>query len=407
MQIAEILKDVPLFALLEDVELARVAGLATVKGYLAGMPLFGAGDASDSFYVIARGRVQIRLPAQPGVEERKISLGAGKFFGEMGVVSGTPRTGDAVIEEDAVLVRIAQGAFDNLMAIDEHISEKVMGAYMNRAAETEEMRDATRKSIADPKGLLFYSAGGGAGASFLVANTALKIRDLTRKAVLVLDLDVQAPTQHLYLGAPADEAGGLPKVLAAEALTPALVKEHAKQLHFGVDILGGPGVPDMARATPERLVALFQACLKAYDFVVADTTSALNRATEQLFRAADAVHLVFAPEIVSVSRAIPVVRWFKEQGMDAKLRLVLNKFYPEEGFSPGAIEQKFSRPVLGRVEYEPQLAMGAVNEGLPLVKRNPRSTAAVDLTRFARQVVSLPTGLAEGERPFSLWNLFG
>jgi MinD-like ATPase involved in chromosome partitioning or flagellar assembly len=404
MQIAKILAGVPLFAALEDDELEKIAALTSVKGYLAGTPLFQTGQPSDCFYVIARGRVKIRLPAVAGTAERDISLGGGKFFGEMGVISGTPRNADAEVEEDAVLVRIDQSTFDQLMAVDERISEKVMAAYMVRASETEERVEKAEKALADPKSLLFFSAGGGAGASFLVANTALKIRDLTCKKVLVLDLDLQSPSQHLYLGV-GDGEGSLADLLARGKFDAAALQEAARELHFGIDFLGGPKTPRPEHCPPERIEWLVELALKAYDYVLIDTTSALTKANEALFKVADSVHLVFGPDIVSVSRAVPIFRWFSSEQMDRKVRLVMNKYARDEGFSPGAVEERFSRPVLGRVEFDGPLAIGSVNEGVPLVKRNPRSITAADLNRFARQVVSLQAGVPQGERPFSIWNL--
>lgn len=405
MQVEKILTSVPLFSTLEDEELARVARLATVGGYLAGQQLFQAGDASDSIYVIARGRVRITIPAEPGVPEKSISLGTGKFFGEMGLVSGTPRSGGARVEEDAVLVRLESTAFDQLMTLDEVISEKVMAAYMARVSDLEERKESAARSLADPKSLLFYGTGGGAGASFLVCNVALKVRNLTQRSVLVLDLDISTPSQHLFLGAPIED-GGLAGLLEQETATPDQVRAAAHSLHYGIDLLGGPRRVSPERATPERLVQLVRECQRAYDLVLIDTSSSLTTVNQALFRTADSVHLVFAPDIVSVSRAVPVVRWLDHEKLGPRVRLVLNKFQPSAGFSPEGISKRFQREVLGRVAFEPDLGLGAVNEGVPLVKLYPRSTTSVDLARFGRQIVTLPSEQGSEGRAFSLWNLF-
>lgn len=418
--IKEFLGKVPLFAALEDAQLDRVADLASVKGFMEGTPLFAAGDPSDCFYVIARGRVQIGIPARTGVPAREISLGTGKFFGEMGVLRGTPRMADAVVEEDAVLIRVGQAAFDNLMAVDDDIAERVMVAYMSRAAEVEEtQRKAQQASqaakpsqaeVKDPKVFLFFSAGGGAGASFLVANMAIKARDLTRKKVLVLDLDTEAPTQHLYLGAP-NKPGALPQLLAeqeAGTLRPERLVEVAVQLHTGVDLIGGPGVPLEAKVTPKAITDLLAIARKAYDYVLVDTVSADTELNDALFQACDVVQVVFGPDLVSIARSLPVVKGIQDKGLDARLRLVLNKFTPEVGIKPELIEDRFGRPVLGRVEFSHEMALEAINEGVPLVKRNPRSAVAADLMRFTRQTISRPTGDARSAPGgFSLWNIFG
>lgn len=405
MNVERILVGVPLFAGLDQAELARVAALAQVKGYLAGMPLFSAGDPSDSFYVVARGSVRIRLPASTAGVERAFTLEAGKFFGEMGVLGGQPRTGDAVVAEDSVLVRISREDFDRLMAVDQAIAEKVMESYMGRVAELEESRRSAKEMKKDPGCLLFFSSGGGAGASFLCANLALKIRDLCRKQVLVLDLDVQAPCQHLYLGS--SQPGALPSLIGAGELSPAAIRERAHKLHHGVDLLGGPGVPPVGRPTPAEARELVRAARKAYGYVLIDTTSAFSPLNEALFDAAGFTHLVLGPDIVSVSRSVGLVRQLEEQGLKDRLRLLLNKFQPGEGISPELLEKKFGREVMGRVEYQHELAVGAVNEGVPVVKRNPKAPLTVDLTRLARQLVSQLSSPPGADQGFSLWSLFG
>lgn len=405
MQVEAILRSVPLFSTLADDEAERVAKLVTVGGFLKGQKLFSAGDVSDSIYIIARGRVRISIPAEPGVPERAISLGPGKFFGEMGLVSGTPRSGAAEIEEDAVLVRLGQTAFDQLMTLDQGISEKVMSAYLARLGSMEEHRETAQKSLSDPKSLLFYGTGGGAGASFLVCNAALQIRNLTRRSVLILDLDISTPAQHLYFGVQPEE-GGLASLLERPNASPEEIRAAVHSLHFGIDLLGGPRRPPPEHCTPERLVRLVQECMKAYEVVLVDTSTALTTVNQALFKAADSLHLIFTPDIVSVSRAVPVVRWLDHEKLGPRVRLVLNKFQRDEGFTPSTIAKRFQREVLGRIEFEPALAMGAVNEGIPLVKRNPRSTVAVDLTRFARQIVSLPSEGQDAQRDFSLWKFF-
>ncbi len=406
--IEKMLRGVPLFAALSEDEFAKVVALAGVKGYLAGMPLFATGDPSDCFYVVARGKVSIRIPAAPGSPEREVLLGPGKFFGEMGVMRGTPRMASAVVAEDSVLVRIDAPAFDQLMAVDDELAEKVMVAFMGRAAEVEEARKAAEKASEaasqDPHVLLFYGAGAGSGASFLVANAALKVRDLTRRRVVILDLDLEAPTQHLYLGA---GQGRLPALLARPEVNTERVVEAAERLHLGVDLIGGPGVPPPSHATPERVLKVVEAAREAYDYVLIDTTSALTPVNRALFEKSDLLHVVFGGDIVSVGRALPVVRSLASTGLAPRIRLVQNKFHAHVGFRPQTLEERFQRPVTGRIEFDHALAVEAANEGVPLVKRTPRCPAATDITRFVRQTLSAAPREETPERSFSLWNLLG
>jgi oxepin-CoA hydrolase/3-oxo-5,6-dehydrosuberyl-CoA semialdehyde dehydrogenase len=89
-----------------------------------------------------------------------------------------------------------------------------MGAYLERMREAEE--GAPEKDTEEePRALIFLSAGGGAGASFLCSNLAVKIRDLTQGRVLVLDRSSAkestghgSPLPNLIHGGPGRAGGG-------------------------------------------------------------------------------------------------------------------------------------------------------------------------------------------------------
>lgn len=405
--VSDILKEVPIFSKLDADELERVVELATVRDYSAGATLFSRGDPPNAFHVVARGRIEIRIPAEEGGEERTVTLGQGKFFGEMGVIRGTPRMADAVVAEDVELVSIEADDFDQLMSIDEKVSEKVMAAYLERVKELEEAKKEAGQdhSSDEPRTMLFLSPGAGSGASFLCANLAVKIRDLTQKTVLVLDLDLQGPTQHLYLGYD-KPVGGLRAVFNAPQITSSAVKGAARRLPWEVELLGGPGVPDVEEVSPDRLRELVRAASKAYDYVLVDGTSAISPLNDALVRACDATHVVIGNDKVTLTRVEPMLKHLEEEGFRDKVRLVLNKQRPRHGLDPSAIEETFQRTVLGRVEYADSLVMDALGEGAPVAKHSPRSMVAVQLSKLARQLLSLPSSMIEDLRTFSIWNLF-
>jgi SulP family sulfate permease len=64
----------------------------------AGKLLFGRGAEGDALYVISRGLIEIRVPtvAQVGHHRRLAVIGPGCIFGETAMLSGGPRTADAV-----------------------------------------------------------------------------------------------------------------------------------------------------------------------------------------------------------------------------------------------------------------------------------------------------------------------
>lgn len=402
--IAENLKAVPLFAELDDAELARVAEVAADRDVPAGTRLFTTGDPSDAFYVLAAGAVTIRIPASAVQEERVIALEPGSFFGEMGVLRGKARMADADVTADSKLIAIEQGDFDILMSVDASVAEKVNRAYMARAAAARATEEAAEEALKNPHTFLVIAAGDEVGASFLTANLAFKIRDLTGAGVLAIDLRTDTPKLHAYLGA--DETSeGLSAVLGGD-LTGLNIRRGAVQLDQGVDMLADTG---LHRSSPDAdtIEKLIPAALEAYPYVIVDAHYDGSPAAEALARVCDTTQVVFRAEEKSIQEARRVADALKAQGLDGRIRFIINKWDDADGHDPEAIEYEINEELSGKVGLDVAMVKEALEAKEPVVRRNPRHPVSVQVTRLARQILSLPAGMMEKLRGLSVWKLLG
>jgi cAMP-dependent protein kinase regulator len=74
----------------------------------AGEVVVKEGDPGTSMFVVLEGRVAVAREAE-GQERRIVEqLGAGEFFGELALLTGTPRTASVVALEDAVVLELSQ-----------------------------------------------------------------------------------------------------------------------------------------------------------------------------------------------------------------------------------------------------------------------------------------------------------
>jgi len=80
----------------------------------AGRALFNEGDDSESLYVVVSGRLEIRLTNQPG-NSPLAHIGAGEVVGELGVLTGEPRSASVWTVRDTELIMLASEAFQRLM----------------------------------------------------------------------------------------------------------------------------------------------------------------------------------------------------------------------------------------------------------------------------------------------------
>lgn len=119
----DVLETLPLFAGLDPEALADLRDSAEEIEVTAGSYLFQAGDAADSLYVVRNGRLQA---VQQGVAIRE--LGRGEVIGELGLLTGAPRSAAIRAVRDSTLVRLTKAQFDKIA------DARVLGALVRELA---------------------------------------------------------------------------------------------------------------------------------------------------------------------------------------------------------------------------------------------------------------------------------
>jgi len=108
----EVLEASGLFAAAPRPVLERLAAESSEIAVQAGEPLVTEGDRADALYVIKTGAVDVRSGWR-----WVAALGAGDWFGELGLLEGVPRTATVTASEPCTLLRIDGDAFvDSLSA---------------------------------------------------------------------------------------------------------------------------------------------------------------------------------------------------------------------------------------------------------------------------------------------------
>jgi len=110
------LGNIPLFRDLAPELLAIVAAEATPRHAAAGDVLFEMGDNGEELFVVTRGLVQIVLPGASGAEDVVAELGEGRWFGEMAIITGEPRSATARAAVDTELLVLTRNSFHLLLA---------------------------------------------------------------------------------------------------------------------------------------------------------------------------------------------------------------------------------------------------------------------------------------------------
>src|SRR5436190_5862660 len=100
----EVLRNVPLFALLDDEELAVLAGQVELKKFAPRERIYKLGDPSGAAYVLVSGKVRVTTVDEDQQEVLIDEPGSGEFFGFASMLDQTPHQTTAIAMEETTCI---------------------------------------------------------------------------------------------------------------------------------------------------------------------------------------------------------------------------------------------------------------------------------------------------------------
>ena len=134
------LSRIELFSSLSEAERARLAQGIRPAPFAPGEPLTRQGAEAHWLYVIVSGTCSVQV-SQDGVEREVSKLGPGEFFGEMGLLTGEPRTATIVAESDVECYRVGKEEFQQLLEDRPALAEEVASVLARRRLSLDAARE--------------------------------------------------------------------------------------------------------------------------------------------------------------------------------------------------------------------------------------------------------------------------
>ncbi|HSS64356.1 MAG TPA: cyclic nucleotide-binding domain-containing protein [Gammaproteobacteria bacterium] len=122
---SDLLRNVPMFAKLDSSKLKLLAFTSQCLSFDDGEVLFHQGDRADSAYVIMSGEVEI-LADTGGTRFIAGTLGKNDLFGELAVLTKSPRSATLRAKGELVALRISDDIFLKLLAENPEVALDVM-----------------------------------------------------------------------------------------------------------------------------------------------------------------------------------------------------------------------------------------------------------------------------------------
>ena len=117
-----------------------------------------SGESTDSLYVLLAGRAKVTNTDEDGREIILAWLGPGEFFGEMGLIDGSPRSANVVAAEACELLFLSKDALQRCLQDNFQVVQKLMKTLVMR------LREADRKIVARAETLWVFVDGTGRAA---------------------------------------------------------------------------------------------------------------------------------------------------------------------------------------------------------------------------------------------------
>jgi CRP-like cAMP-binding protein len=121
-----VLKQVSLFAGLDDQTLDQLASIAELRSFKVGQTVFTEGEADASLFVVMSGTVNIDKQVNSEQQQTLHQLKPGEFFGEISFVRGGEHIASAHVVHDAEVLLIRRTEFDKLAARNPAVGYRIM-----------------------------------------------------------------------------------------------------------------------------------------------------------------------------------------------------------------------------------------------------------------------------------------
>jgi CRP/FNR family transcriptional regulator len=129
----QLLRSVPLFAELDEIELSRIASVAVPRSFPEGVRVFHEGDKSDACYVVKSGTFRVTREHPDGRAITLATLETGDIVGELAMLDGEVRSASVeTLGGEGELLALPATDMLSLLERNPEITVKIAGALTRR-----------------------------------------------------------------------------------------------------------------------------------------------------------------------------------------------------------------------------------------------------------------------------------
>lgn len=284
---------------------------------------------------------------------------------------------------EVILQSFRSGAMEFLR---QPLVESEVASVFNKIEQSLMRPEDTRGRV-----IAVYASKGGCGATFVTANLGACLARGARKRVSVVDLNLQAGDQPLYLGVE-PQYSIYDVVRNFDRLDDQLLGSYLTHRHKLLSLLAAPTEigkdEDIRVEHVSRSIALLRSQV---DFILIDTPRMLNELTISALDSADEKILLLTLDIPGIRSAKRTLDIFTRLGYDrSQVKVVVNRYEKTPEFELKQVGKVLETEVFATIANDYQAAIASINVGEPLALSKNQSQIIQD---FGRLSVKLAGGV--------------
>ncbi|CAA9402905.1 MAG: cAMP-binding proteins - catabolite gene activator and regulatory subunit of cAMP-dependent protein kinases [uncultured Pyrinomonadaceae bacterium] len=155
-EIYERLSNVPIFAPLSDEETRKLADGSNLRVFAPGEAIVRQGQKGDSMFVVHRGAVDVQIKEAEATKNLR-KLREGDFFGEMGLLTGEPRTATVLTDGETEILEINSLCLKPILEENPELVESLSRIVEERRQSFDKPEDKTMPTEIKDKASIFNS----------------------------------------------------------------------------------------------------------------------------------------------------------------------------------------------------------------------------------------------------------
>lgn len=411
---ADILRRAEIFANVEETQLEKIGEMLKERRFRENQMIFRQGEVGDAMLIVADGRVKVYT--QDGQAERVLAFfSEGEVLGEMALLTGEPRSANAMAVSDVRALALSKADFDSYIANNVPVMREMMRIIAIRQSQTNER--LTRGSDVEiempSKGgrvYTVYSPRGGSGKTTVAVNLAVAFAQMYPDQVALVDLSLTFGHCALVLNL-------VPKASLAAISLESLSKLDREGMNYylvqhasTLKILAGSGRPEEGEAvTADHVKAAVDLLKRLHQVTVIDTASTFSEATIAAIESSDKVIVVCTPELPTLRdvRECQRIFWDLIRLPKEKVFYLMNHIFPYKVLGVEQFEQALEQEMNGELPYANDVPAKSSVRGEAFTQTQPGSSIAKGIDRLAKELQAEATAAAGGAKQPERRGLFG